>query len=150
LIGGEGSHVVSFLVTHCGPRTLPVESFACVSCGLVWTALEPSALRDHIERHGREILRQELEEIEHGPYRGLPDTDLAREVADRIAELDALARSGKIGLVGRYRELRGVTWDQAHKDVGGWADLTRGEKLALLGWTPKKKAVVDDLDSPFP
>jgi hypothetical protein len=123
---------------------------ACVSCGHVWSWVDPSRLRSWIESQGEEIARQELDEIDHGPYRGLPDVAAVREVAEKIAEIDALARSGKTGAAGRYRELRGVTWDQALKEASGWTRLTRREKLALFGWTPKKKVPVDDLDSPFP
>jgi hypothetical protein len=125
-------------------------SRACVSCGHVWTTLDPARLRGVIRSSGEEIARQELDEIDFGPHRGLPDTELAREIADKVAELDALCRSGKVGVAGRYRELRGVTWDQALKETRDWVRLTREEKLALFGWETKKKVPIDDLDSPFP
>ena len=126
-----------------------LQSYACASCGMVWSRLDPTQLRGFIEKHGDELARQHLDKMDRGPYRDLPDTSLAREIGDMVAEFDALAREGK-GIARRYREIRGVTWDQAIKVTGNWAGLTRAEKLALLGWEPKKKAIVDDLDAPFP
>jgi len=82
----------------------------------------------------------------------LPDTGVAREIAEKIAELDALVRTGKSGAVGRYREMRGVIWDEAIKEMKSWAKLTREEKLALFGWKPKAnktKQEFDDLDEPL-
>ncbi len=129
---------------HGGPR-------ACISCGHLWMSLDPGRLRKFVASFGGELARQALDEIDLGPYRDLPDTALAREIAEGIAEIDALARSGRTGAVGRYREIRGVPWDRALKEASQWAHLTREEKLALFGWTPKKKKTpVDDLDSPFP
>jgi hypothetical protein len=139
-----------FLPHRCDMMAVSVAFRACVSCGLVWTAVDPGGLRDVIAKHGRALARQHLDEIDFGPYRGLPDTALAREVAEKVAEVDALVRSGKTGAAGRYRELAGVTWDAALRDVGRWPRLTCEEKLELFGWASKKKAIVDDLDSPFP
>jgi hypothetical protein len=124
---------------------------ACLSCGLVWSAVDPDRLRFLIADHGLELARQHLDEIDHGPYRDLPASDAAREIGDRVAELDALARAGAHGpMVRRYRELCGVTWDQAHRDVKDWPRLTREAKLELFGWVPKtKKDEFDDFGSPF-
>jgi len=107
--------------------------------------MEPTRLRRFLQVH--ELGRQYLDELERGPYRDLPDVDLAREIGDHVAELDAIARNSIAGkVVRRYRELRGVTWDQALKDASDWAELTRPEKLALFGWIPKKaKEFFDDL-----
>jgi hypothetical protein len=122
---------------------------ACVSCGHVWNRVDPARLREHIASCGDELARQELDEIDRGIYRDLPDIAAAREIAEKVAAIDALIRAGKTGAVGLYRELKGVTWDQALHETGRWARLTRDEKLALFGWLPKKKVRVDDLDSPF-
>jgi hypothetical protein len=118
---------------------------ACVSCGHSWTTLDPTKLHAFLEEYGAELAQQELEEFDGGRYRDLPDTDLAREVADHVAEIDALVRHG-YGAIRRYRELKSVTWDQAIKEAGGWANLKREEKLALFGWVAKKeKLAVDEL-----
>jgi hypothetical protein len=126
---------------------VPAEARACLSCGHLWAHLEPSHLRRFIRDYTGELGRQYLDELERGPYRDLPDTDLAREIGDQIAELDAIARNGSAGkVVRRYREFRGVTWDQALKDVTKWSELKRPKKLALFGWIPKKeKEPFDDL-----
>ncbi len=121
----------------------------CVSCGHLWSSIDPQALRDYIQAHGSELLKQRIDESDHGPYRGLPDSELAHEIADKVAEIDALVQCGKPGAAGRYRELRGVTWDQAIKETRNWRDLKRDEKLAFFGWEPKKKQPVDDLESPY-
>jgi hypothetical protein len=123
---------------------------ACVSCGHVWNRVDPARLREYITSHGEELARQELDEIDYGIYRDLPDLAAAREVAEKVAAVDALVRRGRTGGVGLYRELKGVTWDQALHETGRWARLSREEKLALFGWQPKKKVPVDDLDSPYP
>jgi hypothetical protein len=122
---------------------------ACVSCGHLWSSVDPGVLREFIRTHGNELAKQQLDDFDHGLTRGLPDTGPAREAAEKVAEIDALVRSGKIGAVGRYRELRGVTWDQAIKETRNWHDLKRDEKLTLFGWEPKTKQPVDDLDSPY-
>jgi hypothetical protein len=122
---------------------------ACASCGHVWSSLDPAALRKFIQAHGKEVAKQQLDEFDHGPNRGLPDTELAHEIAERVAEIDALVRSGKPGAIGRYRDLRGVTWDQAIKETREWRTMKRDEKLALLGWEPKQKEPIDNLDSPY-
>ena len=124
---------------------------ACASCGHVWSSLDPRALRDFVAEYGDELLRQHLDELERGPFRDLPDTELARSIGARVAELDAPAWEGKPGVIGRFREMTGLTWDEAIKLVSRWARLTREEKLALFGWRPKaKKGPIDDLDLPYP
>jgi hypothetical protein len=117
---------------------------ACLKCGLTWSSLSPTKLRHHMQRFGGELARQELDEIDRGIYRDLPDTDLAREIAEKVAEIDYMVRRGEFGAVARYRELRGVPWDQAIKQMQGWSRLTRAEKLELFGWVSKKKPPVDD------
>jgi hypothetical protein len=148
---GDGS-ANTFVPTNCRAWrlvkgvNLPYAFQACVSCGHAWTMLDPAKLRAFIEEYGEELTQQLLEDFVGGRYRGLPDTDLAREVADHVAEIDALVRSG-YGAIRRYRELKGVTWDQAIKQVGGWSNLSREEKLALFGWVAKmkEKLAVDEL-----
>jgi hypothetical protein len=139
---------------HCRPygSDLGVRSTssACVSCGLVWSSVDPDALREYIARNGQEIARQQLDAFDRGPFRDLPDTDLAREIGAAVAEVDALCSAGSSAVPRRYRELRGVPWDQALRETRNWSRLTRAEKLELFGWAPKKKAVLDDFDSPFP
>jgi hypothetical protein len=126
---------------------ITVEARTCLSCGLVWSFMEPSRLHRFLRDCTGELGRQYLDELERGRYRDLPDTDLAREIGDHIADLDAVARDSSAGkVVRRYRELRGVTWDQALRDGTKWAELSRPEKLALFGWIPKKaKEPFDDL-----
>lgn len=111
---------------------------ACLSCGHLWSALDPARLRELIAASGDEVARQHLDEIDRGIYRDLPDIAIAREVAEKVASLDALVREGKTGFVGLYRDIRGVPWDQAIKEAARWRSLTRPEKLALFGWEPKK------------
>lgn len=123
---------------------LAVETRACLKCGHVWSSLDPGRLRQFVETHGGALARQELDEIDRGIYRDLPDVELAREVAEKVAEIDSMVRRGEFGSVARYRELRGVAWDEAIKTMNGWSRLTRAEKLELFGWTSKKKPPVDD------
>ncbi len=157
VVAGPESNVGhAFVPRNCRPAwqttrlAVPNGFRACVSCGHVWARIDPAALREHIASHGEELARQELAEIDYGIYRDLPDVAAAREVAEKVAAIDALVRAGKTGAAGLYRELKGVTWDQALHETARWARLTREEKLALFGWLPKKKASVDDIDSPFP
>ncbi|AMV38305.1 hypothetical protein [Planctomyces sp. SH-PL62] len=154
VLTGEGDGSLILRPRHCRAMGSGVgirSPFStCVSCGFVWTAIDPAALRDFIQRSGEEIARQQLDEFDRGPFRDLPDTDLAREIGAAIADVDARYRERPSAAIRRYRELRGVTWDQAHHDTRNWRRLTREEKLELFGWSPKKKTVADDFDSPFP
>lgn len=118
---------------------------SCASCGFVWASLDPEQLRACIAKHGTETLKQRLEEIESGRYRGLPDVPEARVAADKVAEIDALILAGKShAAIRRFRELAGVIWDEAIAIVPGWEDLERGRKLALFGWSPEEKPKKDD------
>ena len=108
--------------------------------------LNPSELRRFVKAYAKGPGRAALDEMDRGPYRDLPSNELSQEIGAHVAEIDALVRAGSIGkAVRRYRELRGVTWDQAIKDAGNWAELRRPAKLALFGWVPKKKESFDDL-----
>lgn len=158
--GGFAPHGASrpvFLPQYCGAPSysgiIPPQLFrACLSCGLLWSAVDPRGLRALIARCGGELGLQHLDEIDHGPYRDLPDTDLARAIGDKIAELDATARTQpQSAMVRRCRELYSATWDQAHQDAREWPRLSREDKLERFGWSPneKKKAPLDDFDSPF-
>lgn len=119
---------------------------ACASCGHVWSALNPGALREFIRDNGDEIGRQHLDEIINGPYRDLPDTNFARSVAEKVWRIDVLVRSGRFNVAVReYRDMKAVTWDQAHRDMNSWPSMRREDKLALFGWAPKKKGPIDEL-----
>ncbi len=111
---------------------------ACVACGHFWSRIDPASLRAFIHEWGEEIARQELDESDFGIYRDLPDTAFAREIAEKVAEIDRLVRDGTHTYVGRYRALKEVIWDQAIKETRDWHRLTRPEKLALFGWEPKQ------------
>ncbi len=131
------------------PPSVPLNAKprACLSCGHVWSTIDPAKLRENIRLRGVEIDRQHLDEIDDGPFRDLPDTALARAMGKKVQEIDALVRNGRwIEAIRRYRDLQGVTWDQVHKDMNNWANMPREEKLALFGWVPqKKKGPVDEL-----
>ena len=124
---------------------------ACLSCGHVWSTLDPARLRRFIESAGNELARQQLDEFDRGPCRDLPDTEIGRAIGAKVAAVDAEARAGANGAVRKYREVSGVTWDEALRVAGDWPRLTREEKLALFGWAPKRKTkkALDDFDSPF-
>jgi hypothetical protein len=156
ILTGDGGYGAHFLPVHCrlsyvSPAVPPARGFAaCLSCGHLWSVLDPAALLAYIERTGDELAQQQLDELARGPFRDLPDTELAREVGTKIAEVDAMARRGAPAAARKYREVQGVTWDQALHDTKNWHKLSRQEKLELFGWTSKKKTPVDDLDAPFP
>src|SRR4051812_39959652 len=77
---------------------------ACLDCGLVWAAIDPARVRAFITEFGEEIARQQLDEMETGPFRDLPDTEWGRQIGGYISELDALARDGG-PLMRRYRDI---------------------------------------------
>lgn len=119
---------------------------ACASRGHVWSSLDPARLREVMLKQGDEIDRQHLDEIDHGPLRDPPDTEPARAAGEKVWEIDVLVRSGRWDeAVRKYRELRGVAWDQSHKDLKKWRSMPRWEKIALFGWVSKKKGPVDEL-----
>lgn len=121
----------------------------CLSCGLVWSGLDANRLVAFVREHGGELDRQQLDEWDHGPMRGLPDTAAARLVVARVAEIDRWVRSDQAGnATRRYRELTGASWDQAVAAIEAWRDLTREAKLARLGWGDKKGRL-DDLAEPL-
>ena len=131
-------------------RPLEIRCHACLACGSVWSTVDPQALRSLIVTHGSELAVQEIDELEGGPMRGLLDTTLARQVAANVAEIDHLVRSDKTNeAVRRYRDLAGVTWDQALAATRSWRDLRREEKLARFGWVAKKAGMADDLADPL-
>jgi hypothetical protein len=145
--GAEGYHASYFHPGHLQPfRALkPTGSRlangyfqVCLSCGHVWSHLDPTMLRAFIRESCGESAKQRLDALDFGPYRDLPDTALAHEIGDKIAEIDALEGTATIR---RYRELKEVTWDEAIKDATHWDRLTREQKLTLFGWVEKKKPV---------
>ncbi len=75
-----------------------------------------------------------------GPGHDLPDVPEAREAAAKVAALDALIGADKQPeATRRYRELTGMSWDQAIDVMRHWRELKRAEKLAHFGWQPKGK-----------
>ncbi|MGC8638448.1 MAG: hypothetical protein ACP5XB_01060 [Isosphaeraceae bacterium] len=120
--------------TKWGPST-PVASHACLSCGYTWISLAPRKLRDLINVHGSELVKQWIDRQERGPYHDVPDTPPAREAADLVEELDSLLLDGKgAEATRRYREITGTIWDKAIETMQEWPRLKRPAKLALLGW----------------
>jgi hypothetical protein len=110
---------------------------SCWSCGHVWTSLAPEELRAFIEKHGREVAKQQLEASELAD--DLPDCPEARAAASGVAEIDTLVLAGnQPGATRRFRELTHTTWDHAIDAVRDWQDLKRPQKLALFGWCPKQ------------
>jgi hypothetical protein len=105
----------------------------------------PEELRTFIERHGKEVAKQHRDASELGSDHGLPNCHEASEAAQGASEIDALVLAGMQREASRrYRQLTRTTWDQAFKTVGGWHDLERSKKLALLGWCPKDKPQVGE------
>jgi hypothetical protein len=104
-------------------------------------SVDPDLLRAYIVNHGNKLARQQLERFEAGPYHGLPKSAEAHAAVDRIVELDSLVMLGRASeATRRYRELMHATWDQAIDAVRSWPGLTREEKLARVGWSPKEAA----------
>jgi hypothetical protein len=119
-----------------------------LSCGHVWTRLQPDELRAFIGLSGTELGKQHFETILHGPYHDLPNVPAAHGAADKVAELDALVASGKDAeATRRYRDLSGMTWDQAIAGIWGWRYQERAKKLALFGWPPKEKTPTDEAEA---
>lgn len=140
------SPVCGFVPNHTrGHAAIESGAFGCVTCGHAWTSLDPGKLRNAIVQSGDELARQRLDELERGPLRDLPDTEVAREIASKVARIDALVYSGRTGAVALYRELAGVIWDEAISQMRRWSRLSRPEKLALFGWVEKVKCPPDDL-----
>jgi hypothetical protein len=74
---------------------LPGEFHHCLSCGHLWSRLDPKKVVAYLRACGRELTRQYYEALLDGPYRDLPDFPEAREAADRVAEMDKLVIHGK-------------------------------------------------------
>ena len=131
-------------------QTVP-STRVCVACGQVTASLDPARFREAMRGGGSELAKQYLDEIDFGPRRDLPDTGFGHDLGAKVAELDALARTGKdSAVIRRFRDLTATTWDEATMAAGRWSRLTREAKLALLGWTAKMKPIKDDLaDSLF-
>ena len=128
-----------------GVAMAPGGFHACISCGLVWSSVNPASLRDCIRDRGDALAREQLDDFEVGLLRGLPETDLAREVAAKVAAVNASACAGKPGEAARrFRDLAGVSWDRAHEVIRKWPELPREEKLALFGWAAKRKVADDE------
>ena len=149
---GDGVYAPLFVPNHVnafrkspGVTLLRVDVSACVKCGLVWSELDAADLRELIQASGKPVARQHLDRILHGRDLDLPQTEAALDISAKIAEIDAIVMAGKTGEVTRrYRDITGVSWDQAIKDTRHWRDLGRVEKLALFGWAFKKPSM-DDL-----
>jgi hypothetical protein len=141
LLGAEGSQVVGFApaATYSHVR-LRAACRACFTCGHVELSVAPGELRNSIELHGKELVKQYFRSIDAGTYHDLPDIPEARRAADGVAEIDSLILSGnELEAKRRYRQLAGKTWDEVNAMIPTWVDLTRARKLALFGWRPKGK-----------
>lgn len=124
--GGPGRTL--FLLPRVDPLSglpLGARMQGCLACGHLWSSFDPDRFRAHVAEQGCELDRQYLDEVERGPNRDLPDTELGRGIGAHIAELDALARGHATALIRRYRDLRDVTWDDAIREAARWPRLTR-------------------------
>jgi hypothetical protein len=102
-----------------------------------------------IRTRGTELVRQQLEDLEHGLHHDLPDSTVARLAADKAREIDSLVLNDKqVDAIRRFHELTEYTWDQCLETMRGWRDLTRAKKLALFGWAPKGKLQTTDVETP--
>lgn len=90
--GGIYGFARAFTRSHVKVR---VAFHACSSCGALWASVAPDELRNTIETHGRELVKQHLASGISGPYHGLPDIAEARQAADGVAEIDGLMLAGK-------------------------------------------------------
>lgn len=147
---GQAPVASSALLYPPSPYAGMAPRWACLGCGLAWSEHDPDLARAAIRAHGGELGRQLLDEVDRGPMRDLPDTAAAREVAAKVADIDHHARCSPENILARrYRELTGATWDEAVAAARNWRHLRREEKLARLGWVPKKAGPVDDLAEPL-
>jgi hypothetical protein len=113
---------------------------ACLSCGHVWSSVAPQELRAYIAGRGTELLKQRVDQLNHGPAHDLPDLPKAHQAAEKVAEIDGLILAGKqVEANRRYREFTRSTWDQVVDTMRSWRNLKRPQKLALLGWAPDEK-----------
>ena len=131
------------LVWNSGVK-LPAGIRYCLSCGHLWSRVDPVKVLELLRGCGTELARQHYEALLQGPYHGLPEVPEAREAADSVAEIDKLIIHLKSPeATRRYRELTRTTWDQALAVVASWPNLERSQKLAPFGWAPQEKAKVD-------
>ena len=150
---GESQGVVFCPAGIRGFLGVPVFSgfCCCLDCGHVWSRLAPDQLEGLIGAHGTELAKQYLKTVHLGPFHDLPDHPAAREAALKAAEIDELVVKGRDGAATRrYRELTGKTWDQSIAQIGRWRHLVRTAKLALFGWSPKRKADKEDRTQAHP
>jgi hypothetical protein len=135
-----------WFVPHFNQKLVGVQVgfIACSACGHVWSRVAPGELRVSIDLHGRELAKQYLKATNAGPYHDLPDDPEAKRAGDAVALFDFLILTGTgVDAKRRYHELTGRTWDQTHKDIDGWADMTRARKLALFGWRSKDEILAE-------
>ena len=129
---------------------------ACLSCGHVWGAVDPAALRSFVAQYCDEVVPPADDEVDRRladlaakAMEHLPDTKAGREIAAILAALDRLVSSGKAAdLPKRYRALTGATWEEAARVTREWQYRTREEKLQRLGRV-EKKGPLDDLAEPL-
>jgi hypothetical protein len=158
--GGQSVPAVLFIPWHVRllrwKQGVPLNDatfHCCVSCGHLWAGLSPEKLRSFVDAYGDELAKQDLEPIDAESSDGLLDSAEGRQASDGVAEIDALIRAGKMGhATRRYRELTQKPWGEANNATLGWRGLTRVQKLALFGWSPKilsKEVTNGGIDHPM-
>jgi hypothetical protein len=118
----------------------PLRWNTCLSCGNVWTSVNVQGVRAAIEASGSELLKQQVERLDHGPHHDVPSVPGALKASERVAEIDDLFLAGKeVEATRRFHELTGCTWDETVDSLRGWRQFKRAKKLALFGWQTEKK-----------
>ena len=123
---------------------------ACLSCGHLWGAVDPNALRSFLLKYGNELAKQNLDRLDGVLLPDLLATESGRAVAAILAALDRLVLLDKAAdLPEKFQAMTGVTWEEASKATRKWQHLTRDEKLDRLGWIVTPKHSLDDLAEPL-
>ncbi len=115
---------------------------ACLSCGHIWTYVEPEKLRDFVRTYGNETAKQHYAELGFEPRRSTSLQNVPEDIRKKVLEIDSLALSLRTAEVTRrYRELAVCDWDTAVNVTRAWVNMTMSEKLAAFGWYGKQKPV---------